>query len=122
VTRAWLLALAALALVAGGAGARADTSDAKAAVTSGGNEITGILALEPDLGYGAYLASDCTSCHADAAAEGTPRIRDLPAGTIVAALVDYRRGARQHQVMETIARSLGDEEIAALAAFLGEAD
>ncbi|WP_092811067.1 c-type cytochrome [Roseivivax marinus] len=122
MTRAGLLALAALAMAAGGAGARAETSHAEAAMTPGGDEIAGILALEPDLGYGAYLASDCTSCHADAAAEGIPRIRDLPTGTIVAALVDYRRGARQHQVMETIARRLGDEEIAALAAFLGEAD
>ncbi|ETX27248.1 c-type cytochrome [Roseivivax isoporae] len=86
------------------------------------NEIADILALPADTAYGAWLASECTSCHGVGTEGGIPQIHGLPAGYIVGALVDYRLGARQHEVMQTIATRLGEEEIAALAAYFSEAD
>ena len=79
-----------------------------------------ILALAGDAGYGEYLASECTACHAGGD-QGTPRITNLPRGAFVSALLDYRTGRRSHQVMEMVASRLGDEEIAALAAHFSEA-
>jgi cytochrome c len=40
----------------------------------------------------------------------------------VAGLAAYRSGEREHQVMNTITARLGDEEIAALAAYFATAD
>lgn len=72
-----------------------------------------------DLAYGEYLAGECVACHragADADA-AIPPIRALPAADFVQALHEYRDGQRDHDLMRTVARSLGDEEMAALAAY-----
>lgn len=76
-----------------------------------------ILAVRGDPEYGAYLASECTTCHrADGAMEGIPSIVGWPADDFVITMQAYKRGTRRHLVMETIAKRLSDEEIASLAA------
>jgi cytochrome c len=77
-----------------------------------------VLAIKGDREYGEYLASECTTCHQrDGAAEGIPSITYWPEDRFVVAMHAYREGLRPHQVMQTVARRLGDEEIAALAAY-----
>lgn len=77
-----------------------------------------ILALEGDREYGAYLASECTSCHQlDGSDRGIPSIAYWPTEDFVLALHAYKTKLRPHPVMQMIADRLSDEEIAALAAF-----
>lgn len=71
--------------------------------------------------YGEYLAAECTSCHRlDGVQDppgGIPSLVALAEADFIAALRDYQIGARSNAIMENVARSLGDEEIAALARF-----
>lgn len=77
-----------------------------------------VLAIKGDREYGEYLASECTTCHKrDGAAEGIPSITHWPEDRFVVAMHAYREGLRPHQVMQTVARRLGDEEIASLAVY-----
>lgn len=77
-----------------------------------------ILAIEGDAEYGAYLSSECITCHrADGADEGIPAITFWPEEDFVVAMHAYKTKAREHPVMNMMAARLGDEEIAALAAF-----
>lgn len=75
-----------------------------------------ILAIDADPAYGEYLAGDCVTCHRAAGSAGIPPIAGLPADYLATALVEYRLGVRDNDVMVTRAAALGDEEIAALAA------
>lgn len=71
-----------------------------------------------DAAYGEYLSSECVTCHRlDGRVEGIPSIIGWPADRFAATLQAYRAGARTHDVMQTVAGALGDEEIAALAAY-----
>lgn len=82
-----------------------------------------VLAIRGDREYGAYLASECTTCHQrDGAALGIPSITHWPEDRFVVAMHAYREGLRPHQVMQTVARRLDNEEIAALAAYLATID
>ncbi|MBM2576312.1 hypothetical protein JQC91_08335 [Jannaschia sp. Os4] len=94
---------------------------ATAGGAEGGDPVAAILAIEGDAAYGAYLGAECTGCHREGA-EDIPAIDWMTGEDIVFALESYRSGAREHQVMNMIAARLGDEEIAALAAYLGAAD
>lgn len=79
-----------------------------------------ILRIEGDPEYGAYLAGECTACHRlDGEYEGIPSIVGWPREEFVLTLHAYKRGLREHEVMEMTARRLSDEEIAALAAYFG---
>ena len=79
-------------------------------------KVEAILAVEADMAYGAYLAGDCVTCHRPSAGAGIPPIAGLPAQHIVNALVEYKLGIRDNEVMVVRTSRLGDEEIAALAA------
>ena len=80
----------------------------------------GVLAVAGDPEYGAYLASECTTCHRpDGADEGIPSIVGWPVDDFVITLQAYKRGKRRHQAMQTIAKRLSDEEIASLAVYFG---
>ena len=83
-----------------------------------------ILAIEGDAEYGEYLSSECTTCHqADGADKGIPSIVLWPEEDFVLAMHAYKNKVREHPVMNMVAGRLGDEEIAALAAYfaaLGE--
>ena len=83
-----------------------------------------ILAIEGDREYGEYLSSECTTCHqADGADKGIPSIVLWHEEDFVVAMHAYKNKVREHPVMNMVAGRLGDEEIAALAAYfatLGE--
>ena len=77
-----------------------------------------VLAIEGDPEYGAWLSGECTTCHrADGGDKGIPSILRWPVDRFVIAMHDYRNKRREHPVMQMIAARLGDEEIAALAAY-----
>ena len=86
---------------------------------TGDAALDALLAVEGDVGYGAYLAGECTGCHAslDQATE-LPSLNTLPDDYIREQMHAYRTGAREHPVMNMIAARLSDEEIAALGAYL----
>jgi cytochrome c len=82
-----------------------------------------ILALEGDPEYGAYLASECITCHQiDGENQGIPSIVLWPEEDFVIAMHAYKNKQRAHPVMQMIASRLGDEEIAALAAYFASID
>jgi cytochrome c len=74
-------------------------------------------ALAADLAYGRYLASECVTCHRAEARGAIPAIAGLPSEYFVHALRAYRSGRRANPAMESVARSLDDDQIAALAAY-----
>ncbi|WP_299671840.1 c-type cytochrome [uncultured Roseobacter sp.] len=77
-----------------------------------------ILALVGDPEYGAYLSGECTTCHqAGGTDAGIPSITLWPEEQFVTAMHAYKNKQRNHPVMQMIAGRLGDEEIAALAAY-----
>ncbi|MFW5655864.1 MAG: cytochrome C, partial [Roseicyclus sp.] len=100
------------------------TADAPTGAETGpSEEVAAILEIEGDVAYGRFLSSECTACHIGEGGEDIPSIRGLPPAVFIAGMTDYRSGARTHQVMNTLSARLGDEEIAALAAyFLSESD
>lgn len=85
-------------------------------------EVAAILAIAGDVPYGEYLSSECTACHQPDGGSDIPSIRGLAPSVFIAGLVAYRNGTREHQVMNMVSRRLGDEEIAALAAYFASAE
>ncbi len=77
-----------------------------------------IYEIEGDAEYGEYLSSECLTCHTgETDTYAIPPIRELPSEAIILALVDYRNKTRENVAMQMIASRLGDEEIAAIAAY-----
>lgn len=77
-----------------------------------------ILEIQGDPEYGAYLSSECTTCHQrDGSDQGIPSITSWPEDDFVVAMHAYKRKLRPHPVMQMMASRLSDEEIAALAAY-----
>lgn len=77
-----------------------------------------ILALTGDPEYGEYLSGECTTCHqAGGEDRGIPSIVQWPEDVFVIAMHAYKKKTRAHPVMQMVAGRLGDEEIAALAAY-----
>ena len=96
----------------------------EAAPTARGREVNlpdEVLALEGDIEYGEFLSSECTTCHQRSGDHaGIPGIVGWPDEDFVVAMHAYRQELRPHQVMQSVAQRLGDEEIAALAAYFRE--
>lgn len=68
--------------------------------------------------YGEYLSSECTTCHRiDGADEGIPSITGWPPDAFVGALEYYKKGQHDSDIMRTVARSLDDEQMEALAQY-----
>jgi cytochrome c553 len=66
-------------------------------------------------------ASSCSGCHAPAARSGSMQpIRGRPADKIVAAMAEFRGGARPATVMDRIAKGFSEDETRAIAAWLAE--
>lgn len=77
-----------------------------------------ILAIRGDPEYGEYLSGECTSCHGtDGSDDGIPSITGWPEEDFVVAMHAYKAKARPNPVMQMMAGRLGNEEIAALAAY-----
>ena len=92
-------ALAALALLALGTSAAAEEGGAL-------------------LAYGRHLARECTSCHRPGG-EGSaiPPIAGKAAAELIELLRSYREGRKSNPVMVSVAKSLDEDEMAALAAY-----
>ena len=72
------------------------------------------------MNYGRHLAQECTSCHRlDGLDNGIPPIIGWQAERFVATLKFYRYGERTNAVIVSVAASLDDEQLAALAADYG---
>ena len=108
-----------LAWLQGFSGSRSDLPPAEPTATPEEYGLDpGLLAIQGDPEYGAYLAGECTTCHQpDGADQGIPSIAGWPLDDFVIALHAYKRGKRVHPVMQLVAGRLSDEEIAALAAY-----
>jgi cytochrome c553 len=71
------------------------------------------------MAYGRHLARECAACHRlDDRDDGIPAIVGWPSDTLVATLKLYRTGARTNPVMVSVANSLSDVQMTALAAYL----
>lgn len=70
--------------------------------------------------YGRHLAQECTGCHRiDGVDNGIPSIIGWEAERFVATLKFYQSGARTNPVMVSVAQSLDEEQLRALAAYYG---
>ena len=71
--------------------------------------------------YGRHLSQECTSCHrVDGAGQtGIPPISGWEPAAFVKALTSYRDGARTNAVMKSVAGSLDDQQMQALATYWG---
>lgn len=94
---------------------------AEDAVTHIGDFIAGIVPGGglADKDYGEYLAQECTACHSPKASGGVPPIDGMGASYFRLAMKEYATAYRENPVMQSVARSLGEEELAALAVWFG---
>jgi len=70
------------------------------------------------LAYGRHLASECTTCHRiDGMDNGIPSITGWDISEFVQTIGFYKSGARNNQVMESVAQTLDDDQVKALAAY-----
>lgn len=74
-----------------------------------------------DRELGFYLSSTCLACHqlSGRVSGGIPAIVGWPEDQFIAAIRSYKDGTRENETMRAIAHALSQEEIEALAAFLG---
>ncbi len=80
-----------------------------------------VLAIKGDVEYGEYLAQECVTCHQRGGEDrGIPSIVGWLEEDFVIAMHAYRQRIRPNPVMQMIAARLGDEEIAALAAYFAQ--
>lgn len=70
--------------------------------------------------FGEYLSSQCVTCHQRSGkARGIPSIIGWDRESFIAIMNAYKRKERDNKVMQTIAGSLSDADISALAAYFG---
>lgn len=70
------------------------------------------------ISYGRHLAQECTACHRiDGTDNGIPSIVGQDPADFAETIGFYKTGARTNQVMVSVAQSLDDEQVAALAAY-----
>ena len=71
-----------------------------------------------DADYGEYLSGQCTTCHQlSGVNKGIPGIVGWPADSFIAVMNAYKNKERENKAMQTVAASLAEDEIAALAAY-----
>jgi cytochrome c553 len=73
-------------------------------------------ASERQLALGRHLAQECASCHG-AGRSAIPPLAGRDAESLVQALEAYRRGERTNPAMVSVAQSLDDQQIRALALY-----
>ncbi len=68
--------------------------------------------------YGRHLAQECTGCHRiDGVDNGIPSIIGWQADVLIATVKFYQSGARTNPVMVSVANSLNERQLEALAAY-----
>jgi cytochrome c553 len=68
--------------------------------------------------YGQHLSQECTSCHrVDGIDNGIPSITGWPVDIFMRTLKFYQEGARTNPVMVSVAKSLDDDQVRALALY-----
>ncbi|MFZ1681202.1 MAG: c-type cytochrome [Rhizobiaceae bacterium] len=76
------------------------------------------LRIKGDPEYGEYLSGECVTCHqVSGHAEGIPSIVGLPADYFIRSMFEYKTNVRSNEVMKLRVANIGNEEIAALAAY-----
>lgn len=82
----------------------------------------GPVAADPakQMAYGQHLSAECTTCHRlDGVDNGIPSIVGWKASDFVDTLNFYKSGARDNPAMKSVADSLDDQQIEALAVYFG---
>jgi cytochrome c len=70
------------------------------------------------IAYGRHLSGECSACHRiDGTDNGIPSITGWDLETFVATIGFYRNGERNNPAMVSVAQSLDDKQIEALAAY-----
>jgi cytochrome c553 len=70
--------------------------------------------------YGRHLAQECTGCHRlDGVDNGIPSIVGWKADIFVATVKFYQQGTRTNPVMVSVANSLNEKQLDALAMYFG---
>lgn len=70
------------------------------------------------LAYGRHLSQECTTCHRrDGTDSGIPSIVGWQPEDFIATMKFYQSGARSNPAMVSVATLLGEEQLAALAAY-----
>lgn len=68
--------------------------------------------------YGEYLSGECTGCHRkDGSEKGIPSIVGWDVASFVAVMGSYKSGDRDNAAMVSVAKSLDDEQVFALASY-----
>lgn len=123
-TKSWLGPFAVGAILVAIASSRGSASDASISIDPADlalqaeHAVTKILSMSGDAAFGEYLGGECVTCHQQSGkASGIPPIAGLPTDYAVQALVEYRLGLRENDIMKLMTTRLSDEEIAALAAY-----
>lgn len=80
----------------------------------------GIPWQEADLAYGEYLGGECLGCHLGDGAGGVPGINGNDPDYFYEAMWEYCAGARENEAMISVARSLDEEQLIALAAYFAQ--
>ena len=71
-----------------------------------------------DREFGAYLSSQCTTCHQlSGKSNGIPSIVGWDTEAFIAVMQSYKKRERANKAMQNIAGTFNDEDIAALAAY-----
>lgn len=72
------------------------------------------------IAYGRHLSGECSACHRiDGTDNGIPSITGWDPEQFVATISFYRNGERNNPAMVSVAQSLDDDQMAALAAYYG---
>lgn len=84
-------------------------------------QLQAILAMEADSEFGAYLVGECLTCHTPGSANGNiPQIHGKDKAYLASALLAYKNGQRDNDVMRGVVSVLSDDEIAAISTYLSE--
>ncbi len=85
------------------------------------DQVAAILKIVADPEYGEYLAGECLTCHGATGSDNNiPGIHGREIPFIVTALVEYKNKVRENEVMRSVAGALGNDEIAAIAAYFSK--
>ncbi|KAB2847843.1 MAG: c-type cytochrome [Hyphomicrobiaceae bacterium] len=73
------------------------------------------------LEYGKHLSGECTTCHKldGSGGQQIPPITGWTPAEFVSIMTLYKNGLRVNPAMESVAKSLDDEQMQALAAYFG---